>query len=145
MTKRPLVRTKTQFLATSLILTAAFLLSACGTGGQLEPEEAETAYETGTLSLGTGEESALIHQAGIAIAGVINNTVPGIHVAVETTKGSMINATNVSEGDLDLALISGDVAYDAVHGEFSFEGEPLGNLRVLGAFYQEVSGWAALY
>ena len=101
-------------------------------------------YETGTLSMGTGEESAQIHQAGIAIAGVINNTVPGIHVAVETTKGSAINATNVSEGDLDLALIEGDVAYDAVHGAYSFAGESLENLRVLGACYQQVSGWMAL-
>lgn len=102
------------------------------------------AYEVGTLTMGTGEESAQIHQAGIAIAGVINNTVPGIHVAVETTKGSAINAVNVSEGDLNLALIEGDVAYDAVHGAYGFADRSLENLRVLGACYQQVSSWMAL-
>lgn len=132
----------------ALLLAASFAiagLSGCkGAEESTAVQEPELAYETGILSMGTGEESAQIHMAGIAVAGVLNNTVPGIHVAVETTKGSAINAVNVSEGDLDLALISGDVAYDAVHGLYSFEGEPRQNLRVLGACYQEVSGWMAL-
>ena len=127
------------------ILVMTSVLSGCG--GQTASEraaEAFMAYETGTLVMGTGEEGVQIHQAGKAIAEVINNTVPGIHVAVETTKGVAINATNVSEGDLDLALISGDVAYDAVHGVYAFEEKTLENLRILGACYQEVSGWMAL-
>ena len=133
----------------AVLATAAFIMSGCsasekGANASNDAAMQTLTYETGTLSMGTGEESAQIHQAGIAIAGVINNTVPGIHVAVETTKGSAINATNVSEGDLDLALIEGDVAYDAVHGAYSFEGRPLENLRVLGACYQQVSGWMAL-
>ncbi len=106
--------------------------------------EQTLAYEPGILSMGNGEDSTQIHQAGLVIASVISNTVPDIYVAVETTKGSATNATNVSEGDLDLALIEGDVAYDAVHGAYSFEGRPLENLRVLGACYQQVSGWMAL-
>ena len=133
----------------AVFMTAALIMTGCSVSekaakGPDEAAEQTLAYEAGTLSMGTGEESAQIHMAGIALAGVINNTVPGIHVAVETTKGSAINATNVSEGDLDLALIAGDVAYDAVHGIYSFSGEPLENLRVLGACYQEVSGWMAL-
>lgn len=133
----------------TVLAAAAFIMSGCNASekGAIASNDAAMqtlTYETGTLSMGTGEESAQIHQAGIAIAGVINNTVPGIHVAVETTKGSAINATNVSEGDLDLALIEGDVAYDAVHGAYSFAGESLENLRVLGACYQQVSGWMAL-
>ena len=131
------------YAAGILVITA--VLSGCGgqTASEHVAEEA-MAYEAGTLVMGTGEEGVQIHQAGKAIAEVINNTVPGIHVAVETTKGTVINAVNVSEGDLDLALISGDVAYDAVYGEYAFEEKQLGNLRVLGACYQEVSGWMAL-
>jgi len=136
-------------MCAAVFCVAALIFSGCrapedASGVDETAGEQAMAYETGTLSMGTGEESAQIHMAGIAIAGVINNTVPGIHVAVETTKGSAINATNVSEGDLDLALISGDVAYDAAYGEYGFAGEPLENLRVLGACYQEVSGWMAL-
>ncbi len=133
----------------AVFMTAALIMTGCSVSekaakGPDEAAEQTLAYEAGTLSMGTGEESAQIHMAGIAIAGVINNTVPGIHVAVETTKGSAINASNVAEGDLDLALIAGDVAYDAVYGAYGFAGESLENLRVLGACYQEVSGWMAL-
>ncbi len=130
--------------AVMLVAVMSLGLSGCGQSGETAPEVSQYAYETGTISLGTGVDGSQIHQAGIAVAGVINNTVPGIHAAVETTKGSMINATNVSEGDLDLAMIAGDVAYDALYGEESFEGKKLENLRVLGACYQEVSGWMAL-
>lgn len=143
-------RTAAVLLAGMLGLSS--LLSGCGAAGepaeaqedvQMDAQEETPAYETGVLSMGTGEESSMVHMAGIAVAGVINNTVPGIHVAVETTKGAMINAVNVSEGDLDLAMIAGDVAYDAYNGLFGFDGK-LEDLRVLGACYQEVSGWMAL-
>ena len=143
-----IIKNKKMKTCAAIFMTAALIISGCSMPEASNAPDGATeqtfAYEAGTLSMGTGEESAQIHMAGIAIAGVINNTVPGIHVAVETTKGAAINATNVSEGDLDLALISGDVAYDAVCGMYGFEGEPLENLRVLGACYQEVSGWMAL-
>ena len=132
------------------VLAGTLVLSACGassaglgTAAQ-SSEEPEMAYETGTLILGTGEESSLVHLAGATVSAIISNTVPGIHVALEPSKGAMNNAVNVSEGAIELALIPGDVAYDAVNGERSFEGEALENLRVLGACYQEVSSWAAL-
>lgn len=132
----------------SVLLAAVLMgtLSGCdsGTNPAEHPQEPALKYETGTLTMGTGEENSLVHLAGAAISAVISNTVPGIYVALEPSKGSMINAANVSEGKLELALISGDVAYDAVNGEYGFEGNALENLRVLGACYQEVSGWAAL-
>ena len=132
----------------AVLMSAALIMSGCtasenneNISGEAEPT---LAYEPGILSMGNGEDSTQIHQAGLVIASVISNTVPDIYVAVEITKGSAINATNVSEGDLDLALIEGDVAYDAVHGAYSFAGESLENLRVLGACYQQVSEWMAL-
>ena len=132
----------------AVLMSAALIMSGCtasenseNISGEAEPT---LAYEPGILSMGNGEDSTQIHQAGLVIASVISNTVPDIYVAVEITKGSAINATNVSEGDLDLALIEGDVAYDAVYGAYSFDGRPLENLRVLGACYQQVSGWMAL-
>lgn len=132
----------------AVLMSAALIMSGCtaSENGENISGEAEPtlAYEPGILSMGNGEDSTQIHQAGLVIASVISNTVPDIYVAVEITKGSAINATNVSEGDLDLALIEGDVAYDAVYGAYSFDGRPLENIRVLGACYQQVSGWMAL-
>lgn len=139
-------RKKRRIFAAVLAAAMAGTVSGCSVpqnGAEVSYEPA-LAYEAGTLTLGTGEESGLVHLAGATVATVINQTVPGIHVAMELSKGSMINAVNVSEGKLQLAMISGDVAYDAVNGEHGFEGEALENLCVLAACYQEVSGWAAL-
>jgi len=138
---------KNRNICAAVVLTAVMgILSGCGSPVNSTPQLQDSAlkYEAGTLTMGTGEENSLVHLAGAAVSAVISNTVPGIYVALEPSKGSMINAANVSEGKLELALISGDVAYDAVSGEYGFGGEELENLCVLGACYQEVSGWAAL-
>lgn len=134
------------FAAVTLAAVMAGSISGCGgsVGQQEDYQAMGLGYETGTLILATGEENSLVHLAGASVASVVNQTVPGIHVALELSKGSMNNAANVSEGRVDLALISGDVAYDAINGEYSFDGEALENLCALAACYQEVSGWAAL-
>ena len=113
------------FAAVTLAAVMAVCLSGCSSQPEAftDGQEPALAYEAGTLTMGTGEENGLVHLAGAAISAVISNTVPGIHVALEPAKGSMINAANVSEGKLELALISGDVAYDAVNGEYGFDGE----------------------
>ena len=124
------------------VMFAALVLSGCSRPSQRAEEPAD--YLPQTLVMGTGEENGTVWQAGFAVANVINHTVPGIHVAVEPSKGSSINAANVAGGTWDLAVISGDTAYDALYGENGFQEDAVGNLCVLAACYQEVSGWAAL-
>ena len=129
--------------ATAGIITASLLLAGCSVESGPVYEGPELPYEIGTIYMGTGEDGSTARKAGSGVAEVLNNTVPGIHVAQKTSKGSMINAVNVSEGNLELALVAADVVYDAANGENSFEGEKIENLRALAACYQEVSGWAA--
>lgn len=124
-------------------MAVSMFFSGCA-AAEVSAGEPSYAYEAGTITMGTGEENSVIHQAGQVVAAVINNTVPGMHVAVQTTKGAMINATNVSEGDLELAMIPGDVAYDAWSGEHAFSDGKLENLRVISACYEEVSAWVSL-
>lgn len=128
-------------MGTAVILAAA-ILQGCSRPGS--GAEEPTDYLPQTLVMGTGEENGTVWKAGFATAEVINNTVPGIHVAVEASKGSPVNAVNVADGTWDLAIIPGDTAYDAISGENGFRGEKIENLCVLAACYQEVSGWAAL-
>jgi len=142
--KSTLVRRKqhNRIKAFAAVMASAAVLFGCSEVAS--PQETATfAYETGTLNMGTGPEGSVVNQAGWKVSDIISNTVPGIYVAVEVSKGAMINADNVSDGTMDLALISADVAYDAVNGENSFSDKKLENLRVLGACYQEVSAWAA--
>ena len=127
----------------ALLLGAVIVLSGCGSDKQ-NPTPFSLEYEAGTLILATGEENGTAQLAGSVVASIINKRVPGIHVRQELSKGSMINARNVSKGTVNLALVAADVAFDAVNGLYSFEGDALEDLCVLGACYQEVSGWAAL-
>lgn len=133
----------TRTLTASLAIAVSMLLAGCSVESGPAYEGPELPYAIGTIYMGTGEEGSTARKAGSGVAAVLNNTVPGIHVAQKTSKGSMVNAVNVSEGNLELALVAADVAYDAANGENSFEGEKIENLRVLAACYQEVSGWAA--
>lgn len=121
---------------------AAAVLAGCGFPGRKTAESIDNTPQT--LVMGTGQENGTVWNAGYAAANVISNTVPGIYVAVESSKGSPVNAVNVANGTWDLAIISGDTAYNARNGNNGFEGEPLDGLCVLAACYQEVSGWAAL-
>ncbi len=135
--------------AVAVIGAAILGLSACapaaGSGADnASSDEPTYAYEAGTIYMGSAEEGSKVHTSGAVVAGVINNTVPGMHVSLQESEGAMINAVNVCEGDLELAIIAGDVAYDAYFGENAFAGNPQEDLRVLAACYQEVSGWEVL-
>lgn len=123
-------RRRANYLA--MCCAAVLMISGCGK------------KEDGALLLGAGEENSMVYLAGATVATTISHNAPGIQVNLELSKGAMVNARNVSNGTYALALIPGDVAYDAVNGLAGFEGEKLENLRVLAACYQEVSEWAAL-
>lgn len=125
-------------------IMAAAVLAAMTAAACSRPEAGETErQEYRTLSMGGGAEGETLHLAGMAIASVIGNTVPKTYAAIETSKGSPVNARNVSEGKLDLAMVSGETAYDAFYGVRSFEGEKMENLRALGACYPIMSSWIA--
>ena len=94
--------------ATAGIITASLLLAGCSVESGPVYEGPELPYEIGTIYMGTGEDGSTARKAGSGVAEVLNNTVPGIHVAQKTSKGSMINAVNVSEGNLELALVAAD-------------------------------------
>lgn len=129
------------FGAVLAALLASSALTACSR--PQEQEESAKQEGFGTLSMGTAEEDSLIHLAGAAVASVINNTVPKTYVEIEASKGSPVNVHHLSEGTYDLAMVSGDTAYDAYHGLNGFEGDAQENLCVLAACYPVVSVWVA--
>lgn len=124
-------------MAAGLFAAAALGLAACGRSSEPGREE------TMVLSMGTGPEGSHTFLAGAAVASAISNGDPGSRVSIEISKGSPVNAVNVDEGKLDLAMISGDIVYDAVNGLGSFDGEKMENLCVLAACYPECSQWIA--
>lgn len=128
-----------RILITALVSLAALTASSCSRYSG-NPDGTKTKV----LSMGIGESGQSLFHAGVAAASAVNNSGSGIHVSAETSKGSPADAKNVSEGKLDLAMISGKAAYDAWNGTGIFEGEEKKELYALAACYPEVSQWMAL-
>lgn len=125
-----------------ILLAAVWILTGC-TKQETVPADLPEGYPAQTMYLGAAEGSGTIHTAGRVVATVLNNTVPGTHTAIKYSKGSPINAVNVAEGNLDMAIIYGDVAYDAFYGQGDFEDKKQDKLCALAACYPVVSGWMA--
>lgn len=129
-------------LATTMALT---MLAGCGGGGSsASGSSPATTGKTQILTIGTADSTGTMYPVGAGVASVINENVPGFKVNVETSKGSPANCVNIQAGNVDLATITADVAYQAVNGTGSFEGNTCSDLRALCAVYASMSNWIAL-
>ncbi len=106
--------------------------------------EAPAAGGTTIMTMGTADSTGTMYPVGAAVASVINDNVAGFKVNVETSKGSPMNCMNIQKGEVQLATIAGDTAFQAVNGEGSFEGQACADVRALCAVYPSLSNWIAL-
>lgn len=108
-----------------IVLSAALLFSpaAAQTGGN--------AISTATLSLGTATPGGGFPLYGNAFAEVMNAADPALTIAPRNTKGSNENIPLLEKGELDLALVAGEPAYEA----FAGIGRAKVALKILTAIY----------
>ena len=111
--------------AISILLGAALLLSpaAAQTGGN--------AISTTTISLGTATPGGGFPLYGNAFAEVMNAADSTLTIAPRNTKGSNENIPLLEKGELDLALVAGEPAYEA----FAGIGRAKVALKILTAIY----------
>ena len=83
------------------------------------------------LTLGTATPGGGFPLYGDTVAAVINETDPTLRVETRNTKGSTENVPLLEAGELDLALVQGEVAYEALAGI----GRPVADLSILSAMY----------
>ena len=93
------------------------------------------------LTIGTADSGGTMYQAGSALAQAITREDNSIKVNISASTGSGMNVRSLESGEVDLALVSGDVAYAAVNGEDEFQ--PSVELRAIAAVYSSVSNWVA--
>ncbi len=67
------------------------------------------------LRLGTGTPGGGFQAYAEALAGALQHADPGLKVVGVATKGSTENVPMLEDGRLDLALVTGDVAQEALH------------------------------
>lgn len=88
------------------------------------------------LTIGTADSGGTMYPVGAAIANVLSDDSLKVNVGAST--GSAMNIQNLADGVVDLALVSGDAAYEAYHSSESESG-----LRAVAAVYTSVSNWLA--
>ncbi len=127
------VRLAALVLAVSLAILYAPEPSLPGhKSGIVRPVSADSASaQPSVVILGTATPGGGFPVYGEAIAKTINETDPSVDVQTRNTKGSTENVPLLEAGQLDIALVQGEVAHEALHGI----GRPPADLRILAAMY----------
>src|ERR1700756_2124554 len=109
------------------IICAALLLLADGAAAQ----QGDKAIPKTTINLGTATPGGGFPLYGNAFAEIINEADPTLAIAPRNTKGSNENIPLMEAGQLDIALVAGEPAYEAFMGI----GRPATKLKILTAMY----------
>ena len=109
------------------IVCAGALLLA---GGAAAQEGGKVIPKT-TISLGTATPGGGFPLYGNAFAEVMNAADPVLSIEPRNTKGSNENIPLLEKGELDIALVAGEPAYEAFMGI----GRPATHLKILTAIY----------
>ena len=89
------------------------------------------------LSVATGTTGGVYYPVGGAMAEIWSRHVPGVEAVAEATGASVENLRLIDRGESQVALVQGDVAYDAFYGRERFEGRPI-RVQTLLVMYPNV-------
>jgi TRAP transporter TAXI family solute receptor len=117
-----------------------FALSLAAAFGSFLAASAQ-AQET-RLTIGTAGTGGALYPMGVAMAETINRHLENIQASAEASGGSLENLRNLSTGELDWGISANEVAYQAYHGEGSYEGRPIERLRSL---FGTVVSWTQIF
>src|SRR3982074_2315324 len=98
---------------------AGGVLLACGAfqpGGGALAQEGGKAIQSISISLGTATPGGGFPLYGDAFAEVMNQADPALSIQPRNTKGSNENIPLLEKGELDIALVAGEPAYEAFAG-----------------------------
>src|SRR4029077_20180801 len=99
--------------------------------GSAAAQQGDKAIQKTTISLGTATPGGGFPLYGNAFAEVMNAADPTLEIAPRNTKGSNENIPLLEAGQLDIALVAGEPAYQAFMGI----GRPATHLKILTAIY----------
>jgi len=111
-----------RLLAGFVVALAVFVVALGGSIG---------AADRTVVTLGTATPGGGFPVYGEALAAVVSAQEPTLDVQPRTTRGSMENVPLLEKGELDLALVQGEVVHEALTGV----GRPRANLMIVTAMY----------
>ena len=128
---------------------AAMLLAACAGRGGTDVSEPKaqnrttaSAKDLTILSIGTADSGGSMYAAGAALGEAFMSRDETLRFNISASTGSISNIENLADGQVDLALVSSDIASMAVRGKGPFEGKPV-ELRAVASVYTSISNWMA--
>ena len=107
------------------------LLGAAGTLSLTIPTR--PAFARTFLNIATAGATSSVFPVGVAIAEIMNETIPDVEVSAVTTGGTVDNMNQIGSGDADIAFANSGVANTAFEGTGAFEGNAVTGLRGLFA------------
>lgn len=134
-------------LTPMMLLTFLLGLSGCSGSTSADarvndhPNEADE--ELHVLTIGTADSGGTMYPVGSAIASVLSGHDEQLKVNLSASNGSYTNVENIKNGQFDMGLVSGDVAFSAYQGTDEFSGHPVESLRAIGVVYSSLSTWMA--
>ena len=111
----------------AVIVCAGVLLAA----GQVAAQEGGKTISKTAISFGTATPGGGFPLYGDALAEVMNAADPSFAITTRNTKGSNENIPLMEKGELDIATVAGEPAYEAFMGI----GRPATPLKILTAMY----------
>src|SRR5271154_3021615 len=99
--------------------------------GNAAAQQGDKAIQKITISLGTATPGGGFPLYGNAFAEIMNAADPALDIVPRNTKGSNENIPLLEAGQLDIALVAGEPAYQAFMGI----GRPATHLKILTAIY----------
>ena len=154
--------TKKKFMTLMMLIAlVAVTLTACSGGGNKKEEPANNATKTeenakteeasgemkaeglmetkgGFMSVATGGTGGTYYPLGGALSNILNNAGVNYTATAQATGASKENVELVTKGDAEIAFIQNDVAYYALNGTDTFEGQKKPSLRGLCCLYPEI-------
>jgi uncharacterized protein len=109
------------------VICAGLLLLA----GSVAAQDGGKAIQKTTISLGTATPGGGFPLYGNTFAQILNDADPSLSIEPRNTKGSYENIPLLETGQLDIALVAGEPAYEAFKGI----GRPATRLKILTAMY----------
>jgi TRAP transporter TAXI family solute receptor len=94
-------------------------------------QDGDKIIQTTSISLGTATPGGGFPLYGNALAEVMNQADPALSIQPRNTKGSNENIPLLEKGELDIALVAGEPAYEA----FAGIGRPPTRLKIVTAIY----------
>ncbi len=127
-------------LLLAFFVIGLFAIAACETevADVEEPEEPEEPGIT-RWNLGSGWVTAVYYPLGGAMSRIAHLHMDDISLTVESSGASAVNVKMIGAGDLDLAIVQNDVAYDAFHGVWreDFVADPIPNMAGMFTLHPE--------